>query len=77
MQLTYKVQNPTRTKVSKTVELEGDQVQADVDCFECELVSTDGNSGTLKLRVVSRTGAAAAADLFTTDRIVTGTFAPA
>jgi hypothetical protein len=70
----YVVHGPHFTPMSKAVWLNKELVNATVQGFECELVATDGHSGTVKMRAV---GAEAkdAQDLFVNGNTVAVTFA--
>ena len=74
MNMTFTVHNPHRTQVAQNLEHKGKTVRAALDGFECELMSSDGTSGTLKVRVVGTDEDKAAEALFVVDAAITATF---
>ena len=74
MQSDFLVQNPHTVPVTKTVQIDGQDVIASINGFEVDLLSADGMSGTLTMRYFGQAAKDAEA-LFVSDSVVTCTFA--
>jgi hypothetical protein len=74
MEMKFTVHNPHRTVIGQSVDYRGSPVTADLPCFEAELMSVDGLSGTLKVRVIGGDAIAEAEAIMVSDTVVTASF---
>ena len=76
MEIKFNVHNPHSSNMFVAAQVDGETIPAEMRIFEVELMTTDGLSGTLKLRFKGER-AAAARELFAEGNSITAVFSGA